>query len=334
MSVKFLKIKDFITVSDTMKFISEQQKYRESVYNKWKDLEKELKTKNRYFPKNEFLDEFISHSNKLKYYLEKGTILYRARKISENEFPDKVQMLIDYIIEKNKYNISITQIIDEKSFIKFIKDMPSDEWKEGYIKTNNLQELLFWGYNKDGSDAPSSTDISIPPGRANPSGISYLYTAIDVPTAISEVQPSINQFISISEISTLKKLNLFNFDYFETQKDSELKKPLDEIEDKSEEDIPSWKPKIYFDILTELFSKPVLNNTEYYYITQYLSEYLKNNGFDGLKFNSSLYKGGYNIVLFDTSKDEDNNPRNYEILNSSLHIVENVTITSSKIFPK
>lgn len=36
-----------------------------------------------------------------------------------------------------------------------------------------------------------------------------------------------------------------------------------------------------------------------YLPTQYLGELIKNSGFDGLRFRSSLHQNGYNIVLFD-----------------------------------
>jgi hypothetical protein len=314
--------------------LKENQYYRQSIYNMWNNLEEELKTKNRFFPKNELLNIFENLTKEAKCYIKKGTILYRARKLSEREFPNEVNKLFSYIIEKNNDQWNKEKIINENEILKCIKDIPSDEWEEDYINMNNLENKLFWGYDKKESDAPSSKDISIPHGRANPSGISYLYTALDKNTAISEVQPTIEQFISIAQISTLKRLNVFNFNYPATFKNSKfLSKHIGEIEE--ELNLPSfWQLRILFNTLSELFAKPILGNTDYYFTTQYISEFLKNKGFDGIKYKSSLKKGGANLVLFDTAKDENNNPINYQILNSSLYKVENVKITSAKILPK
>jgi len=225
-------------------------------------------------------------------------------------------------------------LIKENEVVKYIKDIPSNEWEQDYININNLQNHLFWGYAKNESDAPPSKGIYIPPGRANPSGISYLYTALDKATAISEVQPTIEQSISIAKISTLKKLNVFNFNYPNTYKNSKLlTKHIGEVEEELK--LSSfWELEILFSTLSELFAKPILGNTDYYYTTQYISEFLKNKGFDGIQYKSSLKKRGSNIVLFDTSKDENNNTINYQILDSSLYKVENVRITSTKILPK
>lgn len=314
--------------------ISEQNKYRQSVNNMWNNLEEELRLKNRYFPKNELINILDNLTKEAKYYLKKGAILYRARKISEQDFPEEVHKLINYIMEKNNTQSNSNKLIQINDIIKNINDIPSDEWEDNYINMNNLQNNLFWGYGKKESDAPSSKDISIPHGRANPSGISYLYTARDTATAISEVQPTIEQFISIAKITTLKRLNLFYFNFPGAYQNSKLlEKHIGEIK-RQYELSHFWELEIFFDSLSELFTKPILGNTDYYFTTQYISEFLKNKGFDGIQYKSSLKKRGLNIVLFDTSKDTNSNPINYQIINSSLYKIENVKIISSKILPK
>jgi len=81
--------------------LKENQYYRQSIYKMWNNLEEELKTKNRFFPKNELLNIFENLTKEAKCYIKKGTILYRARKLSEREFPNEVNKLFSYIIKKN-----------------------------------------------------------------------------------------------------------------------------------------------------------------------------------------------------------------------------------------
>jgi len=314
--------------------LTEQHHYRQSIYNMWHNLEEELKTKNKYFPKNELLNVLENLTKEAKFYLKKGTILYRARKISNREFPNEVHRLFDYIMEKNNNQWNNKKIIKENEIIKYINDIPCDEWEQDYINMNNLQNHLFWGYGKKESDAPSSIDISIPPGRANPSGISYLYTARDIVTAISEIQPTIEQFVSIAKIITQKRLNLFYFNFPGAYKNSKLLQRHIGAVNEQLGLYHFWELEIFFKTLSELFTKPILSSTDYYYTTQYISEFLKNKGFDGIQYKSSLKKRGSNIVLFNTLKDEDDNPINYQILDSSLYKIENVRITSTKILPK
>lgn len=81
--------------------LTEQHHYRQSIYIMWNNLEEELRLKNRYFPKNELINILDNLTKEAKYYLKKGAILYRARKISEQDFPEEVHKLINYIMEKN-----------------------------------------------------------------------------------------------------------------------------------------------------------------------------------------------------------------------------------------
>lgn len=47
-----------------------------------------------------------------------------------------------------------------------------------------------------------------------------------------------------------------------------------------------------------MFSHPYTGEVSKYLPTQYLAEEIKNMGFDGLRFRSSLNKNGINVVLF------------------------------------
>jgi len=311
--------------------IKDQYEYKLSIQNKWRNLEEELKGKNRYFPKSELLTIFEILAKEAKCYLKKGTVLYRARKISEQELPKDVINLLKYVLETMDKLEQDNQVRINKDIITFIEEMTSEEWKQNYLQSGDLQNLLFWGYEVEGSDAPKNNTSH---GRANPPGISYLYTASDVNTAISEIQPTIEQLISIAKITTSKRFNIFDFSFPGAYKNAPImKKHMGEI--KEQFNLSSfWELEIFFNTISDFFSKPTLGNTEYYYTTQYLSELLKNMGFDGIKYKSSLKKKGANIVLFDTSKDENGNLMNYQIQGSSLYRVENVRITSKIVLPK
>ena len=98
--------------------------------------------------------------------------------------------------------------------------------------------------------------------------------------------------------------------------------------------ISFWNLREFFDLVSELFSKPATGNYENYYATQYISEFIKSKGFDGIEYKSSLRKGGTNIVLFDVSKDDNSNPINYEIVGTNLYRVSNVRVTSKQHLPR
>ena len=193
------------------------------------------------------------------------------------------------------------------------------------------QKIQFWGFNEENSDAPPYNKAS--QGRANPAGISYLYASEEIETAISEIHPIIGQIVSVAKIQTSKELKIFDFDYYNAFINAKI---MEKSAHKASEqlDISFGKLKVLFDTLAELFSRPVLGDTDDYYATQYISECIKDLGFEGIKFKSSLKKDGFNYVLFDTSKDDKGNPKNYNILCSSLHRIENVEVSQKKLLPK
>jgi hypothetical protein len=328
-------IKFFQTALDIHRAIEkdtqERLQYKQTVMFLWKQFENELINNNRYFPKSELLPIFENLAKEAKCYLNKNTKLYRARKFIENDFTPEVYPLIQDIMNylnnpdrlPNKKGIS--------DFTDIIDSIPIEIWETDYLNKYNLQNTVFWGFNAEQSDANPKPNIS---GRINPVGISYLYTAKNIDTAISEIQPTIEHIISVAEIRTLKRLNIFNFDYPDTYKNSEImNKTPDDIEEQL--NINSfWDLGVFFNTLSDLFSRPITENSEYYLTTQYLSELIKKMGFDGIKYKSSLKKDGYNIVLFDTSKDENGNHANYKIVNSYLHKIHNVKVSSKKILPK
>jgi hypothetical protein len=296
-------------------------KFKREILNQWNNLEKELKTQNRYFPKSKLIDLFKEYTQGVKYILHKDSILYRARKIEVTDPSCGSQKIIKMAEEKLDSYECQKYLQKEMNILDYIENITHDELERDYMSKFPLKEPNFWGFNKKDSGAPPQRETTH--GRINPAGISYLYTAIDINTAIAEIQPTIEQTISIAKIKTLKELNIFNFDFSDIFENSNL-------DEKTSQELEVLVLEVFFDTVSELFSKPVLGNADKYYTTQYISEYIKHMGFDGIKYKSSLRKNGLNIVLFDTSE----NNGNYEILSSSLYRVTNVEITSKKILPK
>jgi len=311
-------------------FMRDEYAYKQAVLGMWDDFVSEIKTKNRYFPKSEFIDIFKKCASVAKYILKKDSTFFRARIIKRNEFSDTVHSVINTAIENTKDYENKEFSENSKDVWDFIFKLPYNVWEREYLNSHQLDNIVFWGFDENGSDAPSE---NITQGRVNPPGINCLYAANSVITAISEVQPSIGQTVSVGKIKTLKDLNIFDFNFQKTYKDSDF---MDQsvVEIKKQIGISIYKIAIFYNVLSELFSNPSMGNIDNYYATQCLSEYIKDLGFDGIRYKSSLKKGGSNIVLFNTLKDENKNPKNYKIISSSVHKVESVKISTIQIFPK
>lgn len=134
------------------------------------------------------------------------------------------------------------------------------------------------------------------PGRANPLGIPYLYLCNKVETTYYEVRAVYLDRISIGRFRILRDLNIVDFsnkiNLFYAYSGAESNEDLQEI----------VKRKILFDKISTDLSKPLRRfDTEIEYVpTQLICEYCKQNGADGIRFNSSLHQGGTNVVLFNS----------------------------------
>lgn len=128
----------------------------------------------------------------------------------------------------------------------------------------------FFGYGKKDSFVPPASvtrDL-----RANYRYIPYLYCANDPYTALVEVRPRLGAQISVATISVKEELRLLDFTMTHVpSKMSEAKRNL-------------------FSDLSLLYSKPVTDDDDVldYIPTQYIAEYTKNLGYDGIIFTSSL----------------------------------------------
>lgn len=135
-------------------------------------------------------------------------------------------------------------------------------------------------------------------GRANPVGIPYLYVASDVLTSISEIRPHTGEFVTVAEFRILEDVRL-----------ADLRSPRSSITPficVDDEEIASLRGDIDFlERLGEELTRPVLPKSAAidYIPSQYLCELIKNNGFDGVVYNSSV-GNEINLALFYPSKAE------------------------------
>ena len=173
------------------------------------------------------------------------------------------------------------------------------------------KEKKFWGYDAEQSDAPPKDKTS--GGRANPKNISYLYIAEDLKTAMMEVRPNLTQEVSVATIKILKTLRLFDFCYVDPEE--KAGKSLD------------------LSIISTAFSTPNFGNENDYYATQYLCEFIKELGFDGIRFYSSLNPPGKNIVLFNTKRNPTTKSKDYEIVESKVYSITKLDLNYQIIAP-
>jgi len=140
-------------------------------------------------------------------------------------------------------------------------------------------------------------------GRMNRNGVSFLYLASDIETAISENRPSRKHRLSIGRFKRKSELWVADFNDINYKDFCTSDKLIDDF--------------IFLKDIEKYFSIPKPNKD--YRETQCFAEAMMNLGFDGIIYKSSLTNSnGYNLVIFYTNKFE------YDINFSKVYEVEKI----------
>lgn len=163
-------------------------------------------------------------------------------------------------------------------------------------------DVWFRARIQNGDEVYLPKDMGAPPchlalhGRANPAGIPYLYLASNKVTAISEIRPHTGETANVAEFTILQDLKMVDLRH--------PRKTVSPFKLGDEAEIVLLRGDISFlDSLGEELMHPVLPHAAAidYIPSQYLCEFVKKCGFDGVMYRSSV-GDGINIALFDPKK--------------------------------
>lgn len=175
------------------------------------------------------------------------------------------------------------------------------ELLEGHLcsDSDTIPNVLYRARIMEGAIPHLPEEMGMPPlnisshGRANPTGIPYLYLTSDISTAIAEIRPHTGENVCVAEFRVISQLRI-----------ADLRNPRKTISPFSlsdEQDIAQLRNDIDFLCqLGEELSRPVLPKAAHleYLPSQYLCEFIKHCGFDGVMYLSSIGKGT-NYAIFD-----------------------------------
>jgi RES domain len=130
-------------------------------------------------------------------------------------------------------------------------------------------------------------------GRANPAGIPYLYLGSTRDTAISEIRPHTGEIVCVADFSTPDNLTLVDL--------RSPRKTISPFSFDDAADIGRVRSEIPFlERLGEELTRPVVPQAAAidYTPSQYLCEFIKKCGYNGVLYRSSV-SDGMNLALFD-----------------------------------
>ena len=159
------------------------------------------------------------------------------------------------------------------------------------------------GYGIDQMGAPPQGKRKA--GRVNPDGICVLYLTSDEETALSEVRASAFDFVSIGIFRLKKDISVVNIASLNNNSPVLYSSGLESL---------AANNKIFSSIAKEI-SKPLRRNDSplEYLPTQYITEFIKSNGYAGVEYASTMKTGGSNIAVFDENLLECISVKNVEI---------------------
>jgi len=194
----------------------------------------------------------------------------------------------EYIKYKNRFHANT---FNARVFGKYLESAEK-EYEEGTIMYRARIASTESGFDIDDMGAPpTSKRIS---GRINPEGIGVLYLSLDKETVFHESRASTLDFVSVGAFRLKKDIRIVNL-----TKISEVS-PLLFMEDTEDLEQYAANRKILKEIALEI-AKPLRRNDGplEYLPTQYITEFIKSKGYDGVEFASTLREGGYNLAVFD-----------------------------------
>lgn len=217
---------------------------------------------------------------------------------------------VDEIKNKNRFHIS-TQV-NLRTIERIL---------ENHIKVYGPGKIFYRGRISNSKGFPIA-EMGNPPahlakaGRANPAGISYLYVAESVDTTLYETRAGLYDYVSIGEFTVQQPIKVIN-----------LREPhlYDPIQLADSDKIKAFMLNLPFlSILEKELSKPLRrsDNELDYLPTQYLSEFIKSLGYDGIEYRSSLNSSGFNVAVF--------NPEKLVCTKAYIHEIHEVAFGHSK----
>ncbi|WP_439488509.1 RES family NAD+ phosphorylase [Algoriphagus sp.] len=135
------------------------------------------------------------------------------------------------------------------------------------------------------------------PGRANPVGIPYLYLATDQETTYYEARAGLHEQIFMGEFEALENLNVVSLERIEFLGPIEIQERGFDLEE-------FIRYRAFLMKLSQELSRPIRKkDSDFDYLpTQYLCEFIKSLGFDGVQYQSAMNPTGSNLAIFNDQK--------------------------------
>ena len=174
-------------------------------------------------------------------------------------------------------------------YMETIVDSGTDLYRVRNFSFSNDTNITEVHHYQELAPAPKNYSTN---NRMSPAGISYMYLATDLKTCIKETHLNEKDSFIAGKFSTRRPLKILDLSFIP-------KIPTVSIFSNEYNHDWTWIQEFVRDFSNEI-SKPISSEEKdiEYIPTQILSEYIRKLGYEGIKFESSVNRNSYNIVLF------------------------------------
>ncbi len=206
----------------------------------------------------------------------------------------------------NRYH---SDILNKKQLDAFLEPLATDF---------NIDQV-FCRSRISGKEGFSQKEMGIPPlekaraGRIGAEGIPCFYLANDVDTSIKEVRAGAFDYVTVAKYKIIKPLRVIDLRLLDHISPFSISEPA----------ALAINRETLFRIKTEV-EKPVRvteNNIEYVPI-QFICDYIRSKGYDGIVYNSTMSAKGFNLSAFSAS--------NFKYISKSVYYVKDISVSTEK----
>jgi hypothetical protein len=188
------------------------------------------------------------------------------------------------------------------------------------LDADDVPDLWYRARIQTGDATFTVSEMGAPPrriashGRANPAGIPYLYLGSTEATAISEIRPHTGEIACVADFRTPHDLKLVD-----------LRRPRKSVSPfllEDAEDIGRMRSDLPFlERLGDELTRPVVPQAAAidYTPSQYLCEFIKKCGYDGVIYRSSV-SDGINLALFSPARAQSGAVKQYRVARVSVEV--------------
>lgn len=216
----------------------------------------------------------------------------------------------DYIKHVNRYH---SDILDEINLDRFIEPLILKFEAGTVFYRSRISDKK--GFQAKYMKMPPAEKASA--GRIGAAGIPCFYLANDVNTSIQEVRAGAFDYVTVAKYKILKPIKVIDLRCIDHISPFSIQDPV----------ALAINRETLLKIKSEI-EKPVrISDQDIEYVPiQFICDYIRKKGYDGIVYRSTMNKHGYNLSAF-----SDNN---FKFVSKSVYYVNNISISPKKISTK